>query len=109
MASLKYHVMVCTNTRPPLAGPSCGQRQGHEILFRLRELIERHNLQEQVRANGTDCLGPCELGATLMVYPEGVWYRQVQPADVEEIVESHLRGGKPVKRLLMVGSAGKSA
>ena len=36
-----------------------------------------------------------------MVYPEGVWYGGVTLADVDEIVDSHIVGGKPVERLMM--------
>jgi (2Fe-2S) ferredoxin len=33
------------------------------------------------------------------VYPEGTWYTFVDERDIDEIVESHLRDGKPVERL----------
>ena len=46
------------------------------------------------------CLGPCFEGPTVVVYPEAVWYVGVTPADVPEIVESHLAGGIPVARLV---------
>jgi (2Fe-2S) ferredoxin len=36
-----------------------------------------------------------------VVYPEGVWYGGVTLADVDEIVDSHIVGGKPVERLMM--------
>ena len=52
-----------------------------------------------MRSNGAACLDQCEHGVTVVVYPEQVWYGFVQPADVEEIVESHLVGGRPVERL----------
>ena len=35
----------------------------------------------------------------VVVYPEGVWYAAVSPADASEIVERHLLGGEPVERL----------
>jgi len=51
--------------------------------------------------NGTTCLGPCNFGASVVVYPEGVWYGRVGVKDVEEIVDQHIVGGKPVERLLL--------
>jgi (2Fe-2S) ferredoxin len=46
------------------------------------------------------CLGPCpEDGATVVVYPENVWYTQVSPQDVDEIIDSHMVGGVAVERL----------
>ncbi len=45
------------------------------------------------------CLDQCELGPTVVVYPEAVWYGSVKPEDVDEIIESHIVGGQPVARL----------
>jgi (2Fe-2S) ferredoxin len=36
----------------------------------------------------------------MVVYPDDVWYHGVQEADLQEIFESHIRGGRPVKRLI---------
>jgi (2Fe-2S) ferredoxin len=51
-----------------------------------------------VRANKSGCLDQCELGPTVAVYPEGVFYGGVRPGDIEEIIESHIVNGKPVER-----------
>jgi (2Fe-2S) ferredoxin len=45
-------------------------------------------------------MGLCDEGPIIVVYPEGVWYRKLQPSDMAEIVSSHLKGGKPVERLV---------
>ena len=55
----------------------------------------------QVRANKCGCLDQCELGPTVVVYPEAVWYGHVQPEDVDEIIETHIVGGQPVERLVI--------
>ena len=54
-----------------------------------------------VRANKSGCLDQCELGPTVVVYPEAVWYGHVKPEDVDEIIESHILGGQPVQRLII--------
>jgi (2Fe-2S) ferredoxin len=36
----------------------------------------------------------------IVVYPENVWYGGVQQSDLDEIVRSHILGGKPVERLV---------
>jgi len=54
-----------------------------------------------VRANKSGCLDQCELGPTVVVYPEAIWYGQVRPEDVDEIIESHIVGGRPVQRLVI--------
>ena len=45
-------------------------------------------------------IGFCAIGPAVLVYPDGVWYAHVQPEDVNEIVESHVKGGVPVERLV---------
>jgi (2Fe-2S) ferredoxin len=52
-----------------------------------------------IRVNSAGCLDRCEEGPTCVVYPEGVWYTYVDEFDVDEIIEAHLVGGKPVERL----------
>lgn len=62
-------------------------------------LIARPALWATVKVTACGCLGPCFDGPTLVVYPAGIFYRGVTPADVDEIVTSHLEGDQPVERL----------
>ena len=49
--------------------------------------------------NGAGCLDFCEQGPTVVVYPEGVWYKIENPEkDVEDIVELHCKKGQIVER-----------
>ena len=54
-----------------------------------------------MRANKAGCLDQCEKGPSVVVYPDAIWYGGVTEADVKEIVEQHILGGRPVERLLM--------
>jgi len=56
-------------------------------------------LRGKVRINASGCLDQCEHGINIVVYPEQTWYGFVKPEDLDELVESHLVGGKPVARL----------
>ena len=58
-------------------------------------------LTGRVRANKSQCLDQCEHGPTVVVYPEQVWYGFVRPEDVEEIVDQHIVGNEPGKRLIL--------
>ena len=53
----------------------------------------------KVRINQAGCLDRCELGPTMVIYPEGVWYTYVDQSDIDEIVEEHLKNGRVVERL----------
>jgi (2Fe-2S) ferredoxin len=94
------HVFICLNERP--AGHprgDCKSKGSEAVLNRFKELVEKMKLKPQIRAQKAGCLDTCELGISVVVYPEAVWYKQVTLADVDEIVQSHLVGGIPVERL----------
>jgi (2Fe-2S) ferredoxin len=61
--------------------------------------MEERQAYGRVAITRTSCLGPCELGPTVLVYPEGVMYLGVQVGDIEEIFDKHLLGNQPVERL----------
>ncbi|MCC6464285.1 MAG: (2Fe-2S) ferredoxin domain-containing protein [Planctomycetes bacterium] len=96
------HVFICTNARP--AGDArgdCASRGAEQVLDRFKELVHNLKLRPQIRAQKCGCLDVCERGVSVVVYPEAVWYEKVTVADVDEIVQSHLVRGIPVKRLQM--------
>ena len=63
------------------------------------EEIDDRDLGDQVFVSNTGCFGICEQGPVVVVYPDNVWYGSVGADDVEEIMDSHIEGGTPVKRL----------
>ena len=111
-APIRLHIFVCT-------GKSCSAVDSAEVKLAFeRELLSRNMLfgKEKKGKNPkgsvlvTECasVGFCAIGAAVMVYPDGIWYAQVRAADVSEIIEEHLLGGRVVGRLalLTVPSAG---
>ena len=101
VAAYHRHFLVCTNRRTPDAGmPSCGANCGTDIVEALRRARGENGLTASVFIAETSCLGPCpKAGATVVVYPEAVWYVGVTLHDVAEIVASHMIGGRVVERL----------
>lgn len=61
--------------------------------------VQARNAHEQVGVTYSGCLGPCDGGVNVVVFPESVLYSRVKPEDVPEIFEKHLLGGEVVKRL----------
>lgn len=100
MPVFEHHVFVCTNTRPEGAPrPSCAPRGSNDVHTELQQQAKSAGLAGRVRINKSGCLDQCEHGTTVVVYPEAIWYGNVQPSDAAEIVQGHLIGGRPVERL----------
>ncbi|MBC7891102.1 MAG: (2Fe-2S) ferredoxin domain-containing protein [Sphingobacteriaceae bacterium] len=97
---MKYqkHVFICTNQKEA-PKKSCGEVHGTELVTAFKEALKERGLHTTMRAQKTGCLDMCAFGPSLVVYPEGVFYGNVQLGDVEEIVESHLVNDTPVERL----------
>ncbi len=95
-----YHILVCTNQRPP-GHPrvSCGENGAAALLERFGMGIEEKMLFGKAIVSTSSCLGPCSMGPVVIVYPDGVWYNRVKPADVNEILDQHIAQGKKVERL----------
>ena len=60
-----------------------------------------------IRVNKAGCLDRCAGGPVAVVYPDETWYTYVDKSDIDEIVDSHLVGGKPVERLLLPPDVGR--
>ncbi len=97
MEPFRFHLFVCTQQKPE-GVPSCSASGSFAVLDALdRELQVCSNNDVQLTTCG--CMGLCDEGPVMVVYPTGVWYRHVEPSDVPEIVGTHLRDGRPVDRL----------
>lgn len=94
------HIFVCNNQRTGSEKLSCGEKHGLELVAEFKRLTKSiPNLK--IRANKSGCLGICDFGPTIAIYPQGIFYVGVQVNDVAEIVNQHLIEGKPVERLLL--------
>lgn len=69
----------------------CHDAQAERVYKRLYEWIVQNEQLASIWITRTACLGWCNIGGTtVVIYPEGVWYRAVQPDEVDEIIERHL-------------------
>jgi (2Fe-2S) ferredoxin len=96
------HIFFCLNERK--GDEECCARQGAQEAFdRCKIQIKAAGLSGpgRVRVNKAGCLDRCAAGPVAVVYPEAVWYTYVDNHDIDEIVESHLKNGQVVERLLL--------
>ena len=99
MEPFRHHVFVCTQQKPE--GVTCCPASGSmSILGALHGELGKQGLSNDVQVSTCGCLGLCDDGPIMIVYPEGVWYRKLKADDVPEIVASHLKSGTVVSRLV---------
>jgi (2Fe-2S) ferredoxin len=97
----RCHVFCCINERPENHERGSCSRRGS---IRLRNYMKARAKElglDDVRINASGCLDRCELGPTMVIYPDGVWYHYETLADVDEILQSHVAGSRPVERLIL--------
>ena len=102
------HIFFCLNERK--AGEECcAQHRAQEGFDRCKVQVKTAGLSGpgKVRVNKAGCLDRCAAGPVAVVYPEAVWYTYVDNEDIDEIVESHLKNGKVVERLLIPARSGR--
>lgn len=104
MSYYRKHLFFCTNRRADDAErPSCALCGSPELRGWAKARIRDLGMAGPggVRVNTAGCLDRCELGPVLVVYPDAVWYTYIDEDDLEEIIQSHLVEGKPVRRLML--------
>lgn len=100
MSHYQYHVFFCLNERDD-GSACCARRDASAMQQHAKVRIKELGLsgKGKIRINKSGCLDRCDEGPCVVVYPEGTWYTYVDQHDVDEIIDSHLIGGRIVERL----------
>ncbi len=91
--SKAHHLLLCT-------GPNCFPDVAAQTLRTLNKSCRA--LREDgvsVFVTEVKCLNLCRLGPLAVVYPDGVWYRDVTPENATRILNEHCKGGEVVEEL----------
>ena len=108
MSYYKRHIFFCLNVRDN--GENACSLHGAQAGFdHCKSRVKGEKLAGPggVRVNRAGCLDRCAGGPVAVVYPEAVWYTFVDTNDIDEIVDSHLKNGKVVERLLLPSTVGR--
>lgn len=82
-------ILVCVNERET-GKAACGGRGSYEIFRSLKQTMRDRGLNKEIRVTRTRCLGICELGPNVAVYPEGTWYSGMRPEDIPDLLARHV-------------------
>lgn len=98
MSYYAAHVFFCCNQRD---GNCCADKGASSLRNYAKTKINELELSGpgKVRVNQSGCLDRCDEGPCIVIYPDGVWYTYVDEADIDEIIEEHVRHGRVVERL----------
>lgn len=92
IGNYKRHFLLCT-------GPKCiDEDTGMQVWAYLKKRIKEENIESSCYRSKVGCLRICIKGPIALVYPEGTWYKLVDEKAVDEIIEEHIKGGRPVEK-----------
>ena len=100
MSIYKKHIFICINQREVNHPKKCCGTSGVELRKVFVQKLVKYNLQTKVRANKSGCLDGCASGPMVVIYPEAIWYKNVQIKDVDEIVNKTILKNEIVERLV---------
>ena len=80
------HLFVCIKSRGGKS-VSCGDSCGGELKTLLKSEIKKRGWRSVARVCESSCLGVCDAGPNIMIYPQKIWLSAVTPNDVPEILK----------------------
>ncbi len=89
----KRKIVICRGT-------GCNSLNAEALNNTVKELLQEYDLSNIIKIKSTGCHGFCQVGPTIKIEPENVFYIKLKPSDIPDIIEKHLIKGEIVERLL---------
>ena len=81
------HVFVCTNDRKG-ARKSCADSNSQLVKDKLKTIVDQRGWKGRIRISTSGCMGLCEKGPNVIIYPQKIWFREVSPDELDRIVSA---------------------
>jgi (2Fe-2S) ferredoxin len=92
MSVYEKHLFICENQRPEGDPRGCCSSKGAaELTSTLKKRVADAGLAKKVRVNKAGCLGQCAFGVVAVLYPQGVWLKNLSVSDADMIFDKYLR------------------
>ncbi len=106
LENLRKHIITKRDpNRPAIAvcvSTGCEALGVKGVLEALKEETKKAGLEGKIDIKETGCLGFCEKGPRVVIYPEEIYYFRVKSIDVPEIVSRTLIDKEIIERLLYI-------
>lgn len=101
----KKHMFFCNNIRKD-EKKCCSQSDAKTMYNYAKDALRKDNTlgKGNFGVSESRCLGRCEDGPVIVIYPDNIWYTYIDTEDIDEIIKSHIYENKIVKRLEIVSS-----
>lgn len=102
MGYYKKHIFFCLNQRTG-EKKCCYSNETEHLFLYAKQYLKQIDTEKRLktRINKAGCLGRCQEGPLLVIYPDGIWYQFKNENDIQEIIEETIVKGKVVTRLLL--------
>lgn len=104
LSHLKRHIFICADQTVPKC---CDKAASLEAWDYLKKRLKELHLDQPTQDHPTcifrtkaNCLRVCQQGPILLVYPDGVWYRNATPEVIERVIQEHLLGDRIVEEFV---------
>jgi (2Fe-2S) ferredoxin len=95
MNKIDYHLLVCASFRVQGEPKGVCHKKGSVSLLQYLETEINDRGIPGVAVSSTGCLKYCDKGPVMVVYPQGVWYQEVNESLIDTVLDGMENGKLP--------------